>query len=68
MKKIFVIFIVFSFFISSLLSITGCQTEGKKNTCTTYEEGYLKMNDGSNYVNGYVTQDANVCATYSTGN
>ena len=41
MKKMFVIFIVFSLFISSLCTIEGCKTEGANNKCTTCNDGYL---------------------------
>ena len=44
MKKIFVIFIVFSLFISSLC-IDGCSTDA--SPCTTCKDGYLINSDGS---------------------
>ena len=45
MKKIFVIFIVFSLFISSLCDVEGCSNTGA--TCTACKDGYLKNSDGS---------------------
>ena len=45
MKKIFVIFIVFSLFISSLCDVEGCSNTGA--TCTTCKDGYLINSDGS---------------------
>ena len=44
MKKIFVIFIVFSLFISSLC-IDGCSTDA--SPCTACKDGYLINSDGS---------------------
>ena len=66
MKKIFVIFIAFSLFISSLCAITGCTTEDN-NVCSACEEGYLKMTNGAKCVHGCATQDNNECATCNEG-
>ena len=70
MKKIFVIFIVFSLFISSLCDVEGCSTTGA--TCTTCKDGYLKNSDGTACLYGCQTLvaagDANAgkCATCKT--
>ena len=69
MKKIFVIFIVFSLFISSLC-IDGCSTDA--SPCTACKDGYLKNSDGTACLYGCQTLvaagDANAgkCATCKT--
>ena len=68
MKKIFVIFIVFSLFISSLC-IDGCSTNA--SPCTACKDGYLINSDGSACLYGcqsLVTTggDAGKCATCKT--
>ena len=72
MKKIFVIFIVFSLFISSLCAIDGCKTLAEGGaTCTTCEDGYLKVADNSKCLYGCATEGASAaagtCATCSSG-
>ena len=69
MKKIFVIFIVFSLFISSLCAIDGCSTDA--SPCTACKDGYLINSDGSACLYGcqsLVTTggDAGKCATCKT--
>ena len=69
MKKIFVIFIVFSLFISSLC-IDGCSTDA--SPCTACKDGYLINSDGSACLYGCQTliaageTDAGKCATCKT--
>lgn len=69
MKKIFVIFIVFSLFISSLC-IDGCSTNA--SPCTACKDGYLINSDGSACLYGCQTliaageTDAGKCATCKT--
>ena len=71
MKKIFVIFIAFSLFISSLCTIDGCKTlAGDGNSCTTCEDGYLKVNSGAACLEGCKTEDsttAGKCGTCNEG-
>ena len=70
MKKIFVIFIVFSLFVSSLCDVEGCSNTGA--TCTACKDGYLKNSDGTACLYGCQTLvaagDANAgkCATCKT--
>lgn len=70
MKKIFVIFIVFSLFISSLCAIDGCSTDA--STCTACKDGYLINSDGSACLYGCQTlvaagqEGAGKCATCKT--
>ena len=67
-KKIFVIFIVFSLFISSLC-IDGCKTEGDNDKCTTCNDGYLLVNDAACFY-GCKTEDNTTkgkCATCNDG-
>ena len=70
MNKIFVVFIVFSLFISSLCAIDGCKTEANSK-CTTCEDGYLKVADSSKCLYGCETEGsdetAGKCATCKTG-
>lgn len=71
MKKIFVIFIAFSLFISSLCTIPGCKTESG-GKCTTCEDGYLKVADSSACLYGCETEDdtsgkEGTCKTCKTG-
>ena len=71
MKKIFVTFITFSLFISSLCDIPGCKTEGANSKCTTCEDGYLKVNEGAACLYGCETEGTDTavgkCATCKTG-
>ena len=70
MKKIFVIIIVFSLFISSLCAIDGCKTEPSGGaTCTTCEDGYLLVNDAKACFYGCKTEDTTKgkCATCNDG-
>ena len=72
MKKIFVIFITFSLFISSLCDIPGCKTEDSSNAgkCATCNDGYLKVNSGAACFYGCKTEDssnAGKCATCNDG-
>ena len=69
MKKMFVIFIVFSLFISSLCTIDGCKTEAN-NKCTTCNDGYLLVNDAAACFYGCKTEDSTTkgkCATCNEG-
>ena len=66
MKKIFVIFIAFSLFISSLCAITGCTTEDN-NVCSECEEGYLKMTNGAKCVHACADQENNACKESDEG-
>ena len=66
----FVIFIVFSLFISSLCTIDGCKTEGANNKCTTCNDGYLLVNDAGACFYGCKTEDSTTkgkCATCNEG-
>ena len=68
MKKIFVIFIVFSLFISSLCDVEGCSNTGA--TCTACKDGYLLTAAGTGCLYGCQTEDTNTagkCATCKTG-
>ena len=69
MKKIFVIFIAFSLFISSLCTIDGCKTEGEDDKCTTCEDGYLKLADSSKCLYGCETEHTTpgTCGKCKTG-
>ena len=69
MKKIFVIFITFSLFISSLC-IDGCKTEASGGlTCTTCEDGYLLVNDAAACFYGCKTEGTTkgTCGTCNDG-
>ena len=69
MKKIFVIFIVFSLFISSLCDVEGCSNTGA--TCTACKDGYLLIAAGNKCLYGCATEgtegDVGKCGTCKTG-
>ena len=71
MKKIFVIFIVFSLFISSLCDVEGCSSAG--TTCSACKDGYLKNTGGTKCLYGCATEvteegeNKGKCATCKTG-
>ena len=69
MKKIFVIFIVFSLFVSSLCDVEGCSNTGAK--CTACKDGYLLTADGTGCLYGCQTEGTSdavgKCATCKTG-
>lgn len=71
MKKIFVIFIVFSLFISSLCDVDGCSSAG--TTCSACKDGYLKNTGGTKCLYGCATEitasgaDQGLCDTCKTG-
>ena len=68
MKKIFVIFIVFSLFISSLCDVEGCSNTGA--TCTACKDGYLLTAAGTGCLYGCQTEDTNTagkCGTCTSG-
>ena len=71
MKKIFVIFIVFSLFISSLCDVDGCSSAG--TTCSACKDGYLKNTAGTACLYGCATEITTVgenqgkCDTCKTG-
>ncbi len=67
MNKIFVIFIAFSLFISSLC-IDGCKTKGQNNKCTTCNDGYLLVNDGASCFYGCKTEDSSNARTFKRWN
>ena len=73
MKKIFVVFVVFSLFILSLCDdIPGCKTLASGGTtCTTCEDGYLKVAAGAGCLYGCETEGSDAaagkCAECKTG-
>jgi hypothetical protein len=69
MKKIFVVFITFSLFISSLCTIDGCKTEATGGlTCTTCNDGYLLVNDAKACFYGCKTEDTTTKGTCAACN